>query len=169
MIFTGEYDKKPKQIVLSEEFFEGRKISLEVSGTMIYDGKKGDIIQQYILFTKVYKEQYKIYGRTQQTVLETIRICKDNNILKEYLESRQREVVNIMMTLFNQEYALEAYAEEIRQESRQEGFQEGELLARKETAQSLAKMGLSADQITQAVKVSIQTVTQWIEGAASLV
>ena len=83
-----------------------------------------------------------------------------------------------MMTLFDQEYALEAYTEEIRQESRQEGIlagrqegilagrQEGELQAKKETAISLAGMGLSADKIAQAIKVNIGTVAQWLEGNA---
>jgi hypothetical protein len=35
--------------------------------------------------------------------LETIRICKDKNILKEYLESRESEVITIMMSLYDEE------------------------------------------------------------------
>lgn len=162
VIFTGEHNDRPQQLVLSKEFFEGRKISLEVCVNMIYDGNEGDIINQYVSFTKIYKEQYRLHGRTQRAVLETIHICKHKNILKDYLDSREKEVVDIMMTLFDQEYALEAYTEEIRQESRQEG----ELRAKKETAISLAGMGLSADKIAQAIKVNIGTVAQWLEGNA---
>ncbi len=33
-------------------------------------------------------------------------------MLKEYLESKEQEVVDIMMTLFDDEYVLEAYAKE---------------------------------------------------------
>jgi len=40
-----------------------------------------DIINQYIIFCKVFDEQRKLYGMTEQTVKETIRICKDRNIL----------------------------------------------------------------------------------------
>lgn len=178
VIFTGEHNDRPQQLVLSKEFFEGRKISLEVCVNMIYDGNEGNIINQYVSFTKIYKEQYRLHGRTQRAVLETIHICKHKNILKDYLDSREKEVVDIMMTLFDQEYALEAYTEEIRQESRQEGIlagrhegilagrQEGELRAKKETAISLAEMGLSADKIAQAIKVNIGTVAQWLEGNA---
>ena len=36
-------------------------------------------------------------------------------MLKEYLESREKEVVDIMITLFGQEYAVEAYAASERQ------------------------------------------------------
>jgi predicted transcriptional regulator len=41
--------------------------------------------------------------RLEQTVRETIRICKDRNVLREYLESREKEVVTIMMSLFYEE------------------------------------------------------------------
>ncbi len=48
-----------------------------------------------------------------QAVTETIRICKDRNVLKEYLESREQEIVDIMMTLFDDEQILKAYAKDI--------------------------------------------------------
>ena len=54
--------------------------------------KKGDIISQYVAFTRVYNEQIKLHGRTRKAVLETIRICRDSHILKEYLEAREQEV-----------------------------------------------------------------------------
>ena len=47
---------------------------------MIYDGEKGDIISQYVTFTRIYNEQMKKYGRTRRAVLETIQICRDENI-----------------------------------------------------------------------------------------
>lgn len=40
----------------------------------------------------MYNEQRKLHGNTKQAVTETIRICKDRNVLKEYLESRGQEV-----------------------------------------------------------------------------
>ena len=36
------------------------------------------------MFSKVYDEQRKLYRNTKQAVTETIRICKDRNVLKEY-------------------------------------------------------------------------------------
>ena len=47
--------------------------------------------------------------RTRKAIMETIRICKDRNVLKEYLESRENEVVNIMMTLFDEETIMKNY------------------------------------------------------------
>ena len=52
------------------------------------DGKKGDIINQYVAFTKILNEQMKLFGKTKKAVQEPIRICENDNILKEYLESR---------------------------------------------------------------------------------
>ncbi len=68
-----------------------------------------DIINQYIIFCKVFDEQRKLYGMTEQTVKETIRICKDRNILREYLISREAEVVTIMMSLFDDEQIMRTY------------------------------------------------------------
>lgn len=46
---------------------------------------------------------------TEQTVRETIRICEDRNVLKEYLMNREMEVVTIMMSLFNDEQIMKTY------------------------------------------------------------
>ncbi len=51
---------------------------------MIYDGKDNEITRQYVAFTKVYDEQVKLYGRTG-VVVNTINICKNRDVLKEYL------------------------------------------------------------------------------------
>lgn len=51
---------------------------------------------------------------------ETIRICKDRNVLREYLESREQEVVDIMMTLFDDEQILKAYARDIEENKERE-------------------------------------------------
>jgi hypothetical protein len=58
---------------------------------VIYENDSDSIINQYIIFSKVYDEQRKKYGRTRQAIIETIRLCKDRNVLKEYLESREME------------------------------------------------------------------------------
>ena len=103
VIFTGERKVHPEEIRLSEEFFGGEKVAIEVTVKMIYDGKKGDIINQYVSFTRVLNEQVKKHGRTRDAVREAIRICKDRDVLKEYLEKKESEVVDIMMQLYDQE------------------------------------------------------------------
>ncbi len=77
---------------------------------------------------------------TEQTVRETIRTCKDRNVLKEYLMNREVEVVTIMMSLFNDEQIMKTYWKDM----------ENSLAHKKdrETAERLIKMGkLSLEEI----------------------
>ena len=54
---------------------------------------------------------------TKQAVTETIRICKDRNILKQYLSNKEVEVVTIMMSLFDDEQIMRTYAKDIKREA----------------------------------------------------
>ena len=109
MIFTGNKGRKPDTISLSKEFFEGADIDLEIKAKVIYESDKDNIINEYIIFCKVFNEQIKRYGMTKQAVTETIRICKDRNILKQYLSSKEVEVITIMMSLFDEEQIMRTY------------------------------------------------------------
>ena len=135
VIYTGERKTKPSRISLSKEFFDGNKSSIDVKVKMIYDGKKGNIINQYVTFTRVCDKQVALYGRTCEAFMETIRICKDKNVLKEYLESQEREVVDIMMTLYDEEEIMRSY---IRSEVL-DGIQEGIQKAVQDTQKNIAK------------------------------
>ena len=135
------------------------------------DGK--DIISQYAEFTNVYTEQVKIYGRTQKAVIETIRICRNRNNLKEYLESREKEVIDIMMALFDQQKALEQYLEQYGNEREQKGFakgeqsgfskgeqkgeQKGEIKERQKNIRSMSKF-LPAEKIAEILCIPIDEV-----------
>ena len=115
VIFIGEKPKNPPDIIsLSKDFFDGEKIAVDAEVKVLYQEDEDNIIGQYIIFCKVYNEQRKKHGQTKKAVTETIRICKNRNVLKEYLESKEQEVVDIMMALFDDDVVLEAYAEDIR-------------------------------------------------------
>ena len=68
-------------------------------------------------YRKILEEQAKLHGKTKRAVKEAIRICKDANVLKEYLESRESEVVNIMMQLYDQEEVMRVYISNERRDS----------------------------------------------------
>ena len=154
VIFTGNRKSRPEYLYLSKEFFDGDDSVLDVKVKMIYDGKEGDIINQYVAFTKIYNGQVKLHGRTREAVLETIRICKDQNVLSEYLSGREKEVVDIMMTLFNEEYILKTYVES----REKEAFEKAKI----GTAQRLHEMGISLQDIAKACQVTVETVEQWL-------
>lgn len=70
---------------------------------------ENDIISQYVTFAKVYDEQRKKHGKTRTAILETIRICKDKNVLIEYLLEREKEVEAIMLAMYDEEEILLDY------------------------------------------------------------
>jgi hypothetical protein len=137
VIYSGERGKKPDIMSLSEEFFDGADSAIEVKVKVLYETDGDDIINQYIIFCKVFDDQRKKYGLTQQAVEETIRICKDRNILRDYLESKEKEVVTIMMSLFDEEQILKVYIQDQQKENA------------KETARRLLKKGISLDDIAE--------------------
>lgn len=59
----------------------------------------------------------KLYGRTREAVTNTINICKDRNVLKEYLSSREKEVVDMVMRLFDEEQVMHAYVKSEKEEA----------------------------------------------------
>ena len=110
----------------------------------MYEENEKDIIGQYIIFSKVYNKQKKLYGNSKQTIIETIRICKNRNVLKEYFESKEKEVIDIMMTLFDDQQILKAYTKDIEDSAARE--------AEKRTAKRLIKKGkMSLDEIADCV------------------
>ena len=124
VIFTGDRKIIPDTISLSKDFFEGENIAIEAEVKVLYQESE-DIIGQYIIFSKVYNEQRKKYGRTEDAIKETIRICKNRNVLKEYLESREKEVIGMMMTLFEEEQIMKAYTKDIMEQGIEQGMEQG--------------------------------------------
>ena len=136
VIFTGNKGQKPDKILLSEEFFDGADIDIEVKAKVIYESDTDDIINQYIIFCKVFNEQTRQHGMTRKAVMETIRVCRDQNVLRDYLAEREREVVTIMMSLFDEEQIIKSF---IRSERHDEA---------RETAERMIRDGeLSLDKI----------------------
>ncbi len=140
VIFTGNKGRKPDKVFLSREFFLGEEIDIEVKAKVIYEGNTDDIINQYIVFCKVFDEQTKQHGMKQKAIMETIRICKDRNVLREYLLDREKEVVTIMMSLFDEEQIMKSF---IKSERHDEA---------RETAERLIKKGkMSLDEIAECI------------------
>ena len=129
---------------------------VNVKAKIIYDSKQGDIINQYIVFCRVFDEQIKLHGRTMKAVEETIRICKDKDVLREYLADR--EVAELMFGYFNMEEQLEF----LRQEEREEGRAEGAL----RTLANLVKKGRMTP--AEAAEEANMTVAEFEKQAALL-
>ena len=151
VIYVGDRKTRPEKISLSEEFFEGKDICIDVRVKMIYDGKSGDIINQYVVFTKVCNEQVAKHGRTREAGQEAVRICKERNVLKEYLSSREKEVVDMLMELYDEQEVIRSYVESEKYEA--------ENATKIATARRLLKMGkLSIEEIAEGSGLTVEEV-----------
>ena len=109
----------------------------------MFTAETDDIIGQYIIFCRVFDLQIQTYGRTERAAQETIRICQDRGVLKEYLKTREQEVLSIMIMLFDQEYASQAYG----RDQYNKGHKEGEKEGRREGRKKGESIGLKKGQV----------------------
>ena len=109
-----------------------------------------------------YTELEARYQRYRE-ILKNLTLMSDifmRNVLK------QKECTEHMCKEMDQIY--QEGAVQGRKEGRAEGRIEGEMTAKKNMAMSLAGMGLSAEKIAEAAKVSVQMVQEWLMGKTDL-
>ena len=77
VIYTGQNpEDKPDVLSMKDAFFDGEDIDVDCKVRIITDGKKGDIINQYVRFCHVLNEQIRIHGRTRKAVEETMYLSR---------------------------------------------------------------------------------------------
>lgn len=145
----------PEELSLANEFF-GKDAALDLKVKVLTTAGTDDIIQQYVRLCHVFDKQVRLYGRTKQTVEETIRICQGENVLAGYLMERKKEVEDIMSMLFSQEEVTERYGNECREEGREEGKIEIilEMLRENQPLELIARVSkFSLEKITEVGKL----------------
>lgn len=124
LVFTGKREDNPDTISLKENFFGGEDCCVDITAKVICESEQGDILNQYITFSRVFDEQQKLYpGDREKIVQETIRICKNKNVLNDYLA--REEAAAIMFTIADQAEAMKEALEMERAEGKAEGKAEG--------------------------------------------
>lgn len=160
VVYTGNKKDVPDELKLSS-LFEGDG-SVELSVKVLRDDGKGSIVDQYIAFSKIVDEQVKLHGRTDTALYETLRICRERKILKMFLDSREKEVLDIMTMLFDQQkvWEIELYnrREEGREEGRLEGREEGQAVVLRELLKQFSI--LDASKMTGISLEEIKRLTQ---------
>ena len=115
VVFTGDRKDKPSVISLFDEFHPCAEGMLELKVRVIFRDEvceSLDILQQYIAFSRELDAQFKKKGRTIEALTVAIEKCKSRGILREYLRTREKEVVKIMTMLFDQGYVNEIACKE---------------------------------------------------------
>lgn len=105
VIFIGERTVRPETMSFAETFFPGEPCCIDATVRMIYEGKPGDIVDQYIGFTDEVKRCYEEHGRTERSLWTAVRRCIERGVLRDFLSSRGGDVVEMKMAEARQEWA----------------------------------------------------------------
>ena len=156
VIYVGKEKINKEYISLSDSFLNGEECDLNIKVKVITDGKKGDIISQYVRFTQIFNEQVQKHDRTRKAVSETIRICTNENVLKNYMKERESEVASIMLNMFDVERELEIYFKTEKRE-----IEHKKAIA---VAKDMLEDGFSIDAAAKYSKLSVDEVTALANG-----
>ena len=156
VVYSGE-QKCPEIVSFSDSFFDGDcPVELKVK---VLNKVDMTIYGQYIGFCKVFNEQRKIYQDSILCAKETLRICIEKGYLVSYLQKHEKEVVDMMSELFDEEYQREAYnrasqrkaIEKGRAEGEAKGKAEGKAEERKALAEKMRAKGYSEQEIAELI------------------
>ena len=152
VVYSGE-QKCPEIVSFSDSFFDGDcPVELKVK---VLNKVDMTIYGQYIGFCKVFNEQRKIYQDSIMCAKETLRICIEKGYLVSYLQKHEKEVVDMMSELFDEEYQREAYNRASQRkaiaEGRAEGKAEGKAEERKALAEKMRAKGYSEQEIAELI------------------
>ena len=127
------------------------------------------LVRQYIGFCRVCNEQVALNGRTLKAVKEIIRICRDRNLLREYLSERETEVEEIMLTLFDQEHVWNIERNNIRAAALAQGLNEGINLGvmqnKTQTVLKMFRRNMPVEDIADISELSVEEVDDILKKA----
>lgn len=156
VIYTGDKYVGKDTIKLSEEYFDGKETALDVTVKVITDATQANIIGEYVSFAKVFDSQMKEYGRTEKAISETLRICKDKNILNEYLSVHEKEVQDIMFALYDNEKQFDLYVQAEKKRVAAQTKQAEKI----STIKNAVNKGLPYDMIAEIVSLPVDKVKE---------
>jgi len=160
MVYSGDIKTIKDTVRLSELYMDkgndGNNVGgIELTIRVLREDGSGSIIDQYVQFCKISNEQRRKYGYTQKAVEETIRICIEQNVLKEFLMARKVELSDIMISLFDQDEVTAVRERRIRREEREKALVEGREMERENnimgTINILKNLSLSRDKVKAAL------------------
>lgn len=156
VIYTGERGNKDDVLSLKDNVFPDAD-NIELKAKVIFADKYSrDIVNQYISFCGILKEQMSVYNGDKETAIrETIRICIEYGNLSEYLSAHKKEVEDKMFCMLTQEEINNDRIEIAREEAALEATE----LTKRDNAKSFIRLGkLSLEEIANGVGLPLEEV-----------
>ena len=172
VFYNGEDDyPKTTTLRLSDAFMtvpEKPSLELIVSVTNINYTKGSKILsackplKEYTLFVDAVRRHTKL--DSENGFQNAIKECVRNDILREYLQRKSREVMNMLIAEYDYDVDIAVQREEALQEGEAKGFSEGisegSYQKALETAKNLLDLGLSVANIAQATGLTEKEIKQ---------
>ena len=156
VIYTGEQGNKNEILSLKDDVFHDSDV-IDLKAKVIFADKTSrDIINQYIAFCGILKEQMSVCNGDKETAIrETIRICIEHGNLSTYLSAHKKEVEDKMFAMLTQEEINNDRIEIAREEAALEATE----LTKRDNAKSFIKLGkLSLEEIANGVGLPLEEV-----------
>ena len=125
VIYTGSKQDVPDTLRLSGLFEGESNLGLELEVKVYRKSGTKNILEQYVRFCKIADENRKKYGTAPAAIEATLRQCLEEGILVPFLTSHEKEVRDIMVTLFDEAKIQEIHDYNVAKDARQEGIAEG--------------------------------------------
>ena len=161
VVYTGDKIMQDHDLHLKDVMVENDIISdIDMKVRVLCTGNKKSILGQYILFTQIYSKQKKECKDIETAVKNTIEICMNDEILKEYLDYRKMEVQEMITAFMTQEEAFESFLKDEVKRGRKEGEEKGKI----DTLINFFKNGIGLDVISKGLGMSIEEVKSILIG-----
>ena len=162
MVYTGDREDVLEVLLFSDLY--GGVGNAEVRVKVLRGTGNGDIVDQYVRFCKIADEERKRHGRTGKAIEESLRRCIEEDVLAPFLRTRQKEVAEIMVTLFDQEKVMEIHDYHVAEAACRDGLQEGRVEGRAEGLAEGRTKGLVEGTLSS-IKNLMETLGLSIEAA----
>ena len=166
VIYTGPRQDVPEKLHLSDLYPDKGNAGLDLDVTVCRTSGTGNILEQYVRFCQISDEKRRQYGNTKKAIVEILNQCREEGILIPFLASREKEVVDIMSLLFDEETIQRIHdyntKEEGRAEGKAEGKVEGVAIGKEQTLISSIKslmknLGLTIEQAMDALSIPAES------------
>ncbi|UTC56463.1 Rpn family recombination-promoting nuclease/putative transposase [Treponema sp. OMZ 906] len=162
VFYNGREDYPETTVLkLSDAFItkpEQVPLELKVQVLNINSGKGGKILKtcktldEYSLFVEEVRIQTQLDPENGFT--NAVKVCIEKGILREYLQRKSREVVNMLIAEYDYDTDIAVQREEAGKIALAKGISQGSLQKALETARNLLQFGLSVENIAQATGLS---------------
>ena len=122
--------------------------------------KKCQTLAQYSAFVAKVREYEKEGFSREEAVKKAVIYCRNHDILKEFLEKNSSEIMNMLLTEWNWDDALDVRYEEGLEEGREEGIEKGHTEEKLEIARKMKNAGRPISEIEEFTGLSSESIKE---------